>query len=348
MRFSKPPSPTWRGVGEEEPRPTAWDGARRALAAKTTTPSPPAHACSVGGWLVFHGAKRARVARHGIKRDTTTFRSRSRRPGAVSVKRSLGQRRGMERVARWPAKTTTPSPPARACSVGGWPVLHEAKRARAARHGSQRRWPLRFEAAAADLARCRRRRASANGVGWSASRVGREDNHAKSASARVLRGQSAGSPRGEARAGRAPRSQTRCYDISKSQPPTWRGVGEEEPRPTAWGGARRALAAKTTTPSLPARPCTVRSAGSPRGEARAGCAALESNDGHDVPKLQPPPWRGVGEEEPRPIAWGGARRALAAKTTTPSRPAHACSAGGWPVLYGAKRARAVRHGSQPR
>ena len=36
-------------------------------------------------------------------------------------------------------------------------------------------------------------------------RVGREDNHAKSASARVLRGRSAGSPRGEARTRCAPR-----------------------------------------------------------------------------------------------------------------------------------------------
>ena len=33
-------------------------------------------------------------------------------------------------------KTTTPGPPARACSMGGQPVLHEAKRARAVRLGS--------------------------------------------------------------------------------------------------------------------------------------------------------------------------------------------------------------------
>ena len=44
----------------------------------------------------------------------------------------------------------------------------------------------------------------ANGVGWSAPRVGRKDNHAKSASARVLRGRSAGS-RGKARADHTPR-----------------------------------------------------------------------------------------------------------------------------------------------
>ena len=65
---SKPQPPTWRGVGEEEPRPTAWGGARPALAAKTTTPSPPARTCSVGGLLVIHGANRAGGTRHGIRK----------------------------------------------------------------------------------------------------------------------------------------------------------------------------------------------------------------------------------------------------------------------------------------
>ena len=106
----------------------------------------------------------------------------------------------MGRAAR---ETTTPSPPACACSVGGWPVFHEAKRARTVLHRSQRRWPIRFEAAAADLLRCWHRRGSANGVGRRASRVGREENHVKSASKRVLRVPTAGSPRDEATAGRA-------------------------------------------------------------------------------------------------------------------------------------------------
>ena len=101
-----------------------------------------------------------------------------------------------------------PSSPARACSVGGWPVLYEAKRARTVLHGSQRRWPISFEAASADLARCRQRSFSTNGVRWCASRFGREDNHAKSASKRALRGPSVGSPRGEATVGRAAREST--------------------------------------------------------------------------------------------------------------------------------------------
>ena len=42
-------------------------------------------------------------------------------------------------------------------------------------------------------------------MGWSVPRVGRKDNYAKSANVRVLRGRTAGSPRGEARPGCAAR-----------------------------------------------------------------------------------------------------------------------------------------------
>ena len=61
------------------------------------------------------------------------------------------------------------------CSVGSRLVLHVTKRARAARHGTRKRRLRRFEAAAADVARCRWRIASANmclppgqwiGVSW--------------------------------------------------------------------------------------------------------------------------------------------------------------------------------------
>ena len=266
----KPQPPTWRGVGEEEPRPTAWGGARRALAAKTTTPSPPARACSVGGRPVLHGAKRARAARHGNQ----TLWSRRSKPQPPTW-RGVGEEE--PRPTAWggarralAAKTTTPSPPARACSVGGRLVLHGAKRARAARHGIE-------SVATTSRSRSRRpgavsvKRASANGVGWSAPRVGREDNHAKSASARVLRGRSAGSPRGEARAGRAPRESKLWSRRSKPQPPTWRGVGEEEPRPTAWGGARSRVGREDNhAKSASARVLRGRSAGSPRAKrARA-------------------------------------------------------------------------------
>ena len=54
------------------------------------------------------------------------------------------------------------------------------------------------------------------------------------------------------------------------------------------------------------------------------------------------------QEEPEPTAWGGVRRALAAKTTTPSRAGSACSVGRRPVLHGAKRSRAAHHGCRIR
>ena len=37
----------------------------------------------------------------GAERAAMTFQSRNRRPGAVSVKKSLGQWNGMESVVRW-------------------------------------------------------------------------------------------------------------------------------------------------------------------------------------------------------------------------------------------------------
>jgi len=138
------------------------------------------------------------------------------------------------------------------------------------------------------------------------------------------------------------------YDVLKLQPPTWRCVGEEEPRPTAWSGARRTLAAKTTTPSPTARACSVGRWFSTGRSARGSRGTGVKRSDNDVPKPQPPTWGDFGEEALRPTAWGGARRALAAKTTTPSPTARARSVGRWPVLHGAKRARAVRHGSQTR
>ena len=202
------------------------------------------------------GEARTGRAPRNLKASIKVFRRRSRRAGAVSVKRSLGQRCGMKRPT-FAAKTTTPSPPARACSVDRWPVRHGAKRARAARHRNWKLWPQRFKAAAADLARCRCRRASANGVGRSAPRVGRADNHAKSASARTPWAVGRFSMGRTARGARGTGLGIYRHEDPKPQPPTWRGCVEVEPRPMAWDEARSALAAKTTTPSLPARACSV-------------------------------------------------------------------------------------------
>ena len=136
----------------------------------------------------------------------------------------------------------------------------------------------------------------------------------------MLCGRSAGSPRDEARAPRATGLDRNCYDGSKPQPPSKRGVGAKEPRPTDWDEARCEMAAQSTTPS-PQR--AVRALW-PVGwfftglNARGPRATELERDGYDNPKPQPPFGRGFGEEQPRPMAWGGARPALAAKTTTPS------------------------------
>ena len=195
--------PTWRGVGAEEPRPTARGGVRPAFAAKTTTPSPPVRACSVGGRPVFYGVRRTRAARHGV-------------------------------------------------------------------------WKLRsrcFNLSAADLAQCRCGRASANGEGCSAARVCRQGNHAKCASACLLRGRSASTGR-RVRGPRGMGFDSCGQDRYILMPPTWRGVDAEEPRPTVWGGARRALAEKTTTPSAPARECSVGGRTVLHGAKRARAARL--------------------------------------------------------------------------
>ena len=142
-------------------------------------------ACSVGGRLVIHGTKRARAARHGTRKRrlrrseaaaADLARCRWRRASANGVGWSASRVGRADNRAKHAARS--------ACSVGGRLVLHVTKRARAARHGTRNRRQRRFEAAAADLAQCRWRRASANGVGWSASRVGRADNRAKHAARR--------------------------------------------------------------------------------------------------------------------------------------------------------------------
>ena len=207
----KPQPPTWRGVVREEPRTTVCGKARPALAAQTTTPSPPARTCSVGGRLVIYGAKRARAASNGIHRSFGYGVSKPQPPTW----------RGVGEEQRRPT------------------VWGEARLALAAKKQKPRH--VRQQRARALWA-----------VGWFST------------------GRSARGPR-------ATEFKPFGYDLSKPQPPTWRGVVEEEPRATVCGGARPALATQTTTPSPPARTCSVgRSAGSPRGEANAGRAPRNS------------------------------------------------------------------------
>ena len=139
--------------------------------------------CSVGGRQVLHATKRARAARH----ETKVRRQRRFEAAAADKARCL--RRGASangvgwsapRVGRTDNRAKHAARRDK-CSVGGRRVLHRTKHARAARHETKTRRQRRFEAAATDKARCLRRGASANGVGWSAPRVGRTDNRAKHA-----------------------------------------------------------------------------------------------------------------------------------------------------------------------
>ena len=139
----------------------------------------------MGGRLVLHVTKRARAARHGTRTSQQRrFEAAAADTARCRRRRSLGQRRGVERASRVGRADNRAKHAAcrDKCSLGGWLVLHVAKRARAARHGTRTRRQRQFEAAVADRARCLRKGASANGVGWSASRVGRADNCAKNAS----------------------------------------------------------------------------------------------------------------------------------------------------------------------
>ena len=186
--------------------------------------------CAVGGRLVLHVAERARGARHG------TRTRRQRRFEAAAADRARCRWRGASaNCVRWSAPRVGRADnrakhAARRdkCSVGGRLVLHVAERARGARHGTRTRRQRRFEAAAADRARCRWRGASANGVGWCVSRVGRADNRAKHAarSACSVGGRlvlhvtkRAGAARHETRKRRLRRFETTAADLARCR---WR------------------------------------------------------------------------------------------------------------------------------
>ena len=189
-------------------------------------------------------------------------------------------------------------------------------------------------------------------MGRSAPRVGHNTTTpSPHCAVRMLRGMSADTPRDES--ARAARTGFERGDnaLPKPVPPTCRGVGAVEPRPTAWGGARPALAHNTTTPSprTARRVLHGRSADTPQGEKRAGRAPRDLNAvtktfqsrAADLSRC----WcgrssaDGVGRSAPRVgPQHNHAKSALRG----------ACSVGGRPILHGAKRARAARHGIQTR
>ena len=181
---------------------------------------------------------------------------------------------------------------------------------------------------------------------WCASRFIRENNHVKSASARVHRGRSAGTPWGESCAGRASRKWHPSITSLRSRSrrpvavPVENSLGQRPGmvRAPLWPRRQpRRVRQRAHAPWAVGRLSTGRSARGPRG-------TNNKRYDHIALKPQPPTCHGVGEEEPRPMAWGGVRPSLAAKTTTPSSPPRACSVDGRPDLHGAKPTRAARHG----
>ena len=236
----------------------AWGGVHPALAAKTTTPSLPAHTCPVGGRLVIHRAKRHRAARHGI-REVGYHALKTQPP----TSRDVGEEE--PRQTAWggahpalAAKTTTPTPPPCACSAGGSSVRNGAKRARAA--GQRSRKQL-----VADLQSHNRRpgavslKKSLGQRRWveRARHWQRRQPRQVCQRARVLHGQMAGPPRGEARANRAAHE-------SNAMAVTFRGrchrrgaVSLKKSLGQRRGMERPVLATQTTTPSLPARACSM-------------------------------------------------------------------------------------------
>ena len=126
------------------------------------------------------GARAGRVPRDE-KALLTAFRSRSRRPGAVSVKRSLGQRRGVERAPRWPQRQSRQARSTQYVLCGrsaGYPSdLARARRAPRGYNGTTLTVRSRSRQPGAESVK----RGLANVVRWSAPRVGRENNHAKCA-----------------------------------------------------------------------------------------------------------------------------------------------------------------------
>ena len=218
----------------------------------------------MGGRLVLHGATRACATRPGTEKKGY-HSSKPHPPTWCSVgQESLGQRRGVEHVASWPHRQPAPSPQ---CAVRAL-------------------WA----------------------VGWFST--GRR-----------------------ARGPRATELDRNGYDGSEPHLPTWCGVRQEKARPTAWGGARCELAAQTTAPS-PQRavraPWAVGWFSTGRRARRPRTTGPERTD-YDGSKPHPPTWCGVGQENPWPTAWVGARCELAAQTTAPSpqRAVRAPWAAGW-------------------
>ena len=101
-----------------------------------------------------------------------------------------------------------------------------------------------------------------------------------------------------------PSTERNGHGLSNSVLPTRCGVGAIEPRPTAWGGARPALAHNTSTQSAhcAARAPWLVGRYSTGRTTRGSRARGFERSGHDLSKPVPATSRGVGAVAPRPMA----------------------------------------------
>ena len=158
------------------------------------------------------------------------LRSRSRRPVAVSVKKSLGQWRRVVHALRWPRRQPRQVRQCARAPWAVWPVLHGAKLARAARHGIRKLLPGRLKPQPLTWRGVyeqepRQRRWVEHVLRWPRRQPRQvlQRAHAPWEVSRFSTGRSARRPV-DAEVARY------SHGVWKPQPPTWRGVGEEEPR----------------------------------------------------------------------------------------------------------------------
>ena len=195
--------------------------------------------------VVRHKMDRTRAGRAPRESSVVieTLRSRCRRSrGVGAVKPRPTVRRGARPA--FAHDTSTPSPHCVARVLCGRLVLApRSESAWATSHGIQTRGQEPIAACAADLPRCWRGRASANGTERRAPRVSAQHNRAMS----VLCGVRAPYAVGRHKMGRNVR-RSRATGVergdqklaAKAVPLTSRGVGAIGPRPTAWREARPA------------------------------------------------------------------------------------------------------------
>ena len=192
----------------------------------------------------------------------------------------------------------------------------------------------------------------ADGVGWSAPRVGTQDNRVKSAlrGAQLLRGRSADTPRGKKREGRGARNSNVVLTTFRTL--CRRPLALFTRSSVDWQRADECAPRRVTTQPRQVR--TARLACCVGGrrysvgrKARGPHVTVFERNTYGLPKPVPPTYRGAGAVELRSTGYGGARPALFQSTTTQPRQVRTARLAGhapWAVgpYFAERKARGVR------